>query len=649
MARIVNIYTSLEKKQSIIKDSTVLYSDLVTTENGQIIVDFVQVGNVISSTDKFGNVIQLKEGELVDNGTFYYVLLEEKKIARTYSISGEQFITIGGRSTYHCVLKNVNGSTKILLEQKEKHLIMYPDPDVSIYVNNVPRKDKTYLFPGDVLDIYGVEIIIRENTIEILDDISAVESVSLIPVETESGLRMLNRKYKRSPRLIYPEPTDDLEISNPPTEPTQSTESLIKIIIPPITMATVTILTGIFMNRGPYMYVMLITTFITLGMSITNFFKQRKEHKEKVESRIDIYNRYLKRKLSEISEQVAKQAQSRYYHNPENELILKMAETGSSRMWEKAPLNHDFLDIRVGNAQIPLSFQVKLYENDFSEKEDALLEDAKAIRDRFLVSNYLPRTLSLTNGAVGLLGSQHIMREQIAMIINQIAFFHSYYDVEIVHVYNEEDRMYWSQFDFLPHINSNVLHARTNIFSERTRDQILTGFFQVLKMRQSEFEEKKNSGNALNFTPHFVLVISDIKQIIDHSIMSYLSHDISHLSVSVIYVDRTMKNLPEHVTTVVEYRNEEEGQVVIEKGELKQDRIELDHLGAGFSMEKLPRILAGYEHVQTLQSSIPEKVNYLEMFKVDRVEELNIPERWNSGEPRKTLSVPVGYRGSDDV
>ncbi|MGL4662428.1 MAG: type VII secretion protein EssC, partial [Culicoidibacterales bacterium] len=58
---------------------------------------------------------------------------------------------------------------------------------------------------------------------------------------------------------------------------------------------------------------------------------------------------------------------------------------------------------------------------------------------------------------------------------------------------------------------------------------------------------------------------------------------------------------------------------------------------------------AGYEHVQTLQSSIPEKVNYLEMFKVDRVEELNIPERWNSGEPRKTLSVPVGYRGSDDV
>lgn len=626
-----------------------LHSDLVTTENGQEIVDFVQVGDVISSSDNQGKTIKLDAGKLIDNGTFQCVLLEEKQAKKTYSISGEQFITIGGRHTHHIILNNVDENTKYLLEQKDKTLVLHPDLTTPIYVNNIPQSEPVVISAGDILDIYGVEIIVRDNTLEILDDVSAIVQTTLIPVETESGLRQLPSQYKRSPRLIYPEPTDDLEISTPPGEPTQSTESLLKIIIPPLTMAGVTVLTGIFMSRGPYVYVMLITTLITIIMSVTNFFKQRKEHKEKVANRITVYSNYLKRKLSEISEYVSEQAKSRYYHNPENAEILKMAETGSSRMWEKAPLNHDFLHIRVGNAQIPLSFEVKLSEQDFSEKEDQLLEDAKAIRNRFKSANHLPRTLSLTKGAVGLLGSPYIMREQIAMIINQIGFFHSYLDVELVHVYSADDREYWSEFDFMPHMNSKVLHARTNIFSERTRDQVLTGFFQVLKARQNEFDEKKSGGNALSFAPHFVLVISDMKQIIDHSIMEYLSKDVSHLGVSVIYVDRTMKNLPEHVTTVVEYRNEKEGQVVIEEGELKQDRIELDHLSNDFPLANIPRILAGYEHVQTLRSSIPEKVGYLEMFGVERVEELNMHERWAKGEPRKTLAVPLGYRGPDDI
>lgn len=626
-----------------------MHSDIITTENGQEIVDFVQVGDVVSSSDKDGKVIKLEVGKLIDNGTFKCILLDDKKEVQTFSISGEAFITIGGRDTHHITLNNVSEHTKFLLEQKEKALILHPDPIHLIYVNNIPQKESSTLFPGDILDIYGVEMIVRDNTLEILDDVNALVKSTLIPVENESGLRMLPRQYKRSPRLVYPEPSDDLEISTPPGEPTQSTESFLKIIIPPLTMAGVTVLTGIFMSRGPYVYIMLITTLITTIMSIVSYFKQRKEHKEKLANRIKVYSRYLKRKLSEISESVSEQAKSRYYHNPENEEILKMAETGSSRMWEKAPLNHDFLDIRIGSAQVPLSFQVKLSEQDFSEKEDQLLEDAKAIRERFKSANHLPRTLSLTKGAVGLLGSPQVMREQIAMIINQIGFFHSYLDVELVHIYSADDREYWSEFDFMPHMNSNVLHARTNIFSERTRDQVLTGFFQVLKARQNEFDEKKSGGNALNFAPHFVLIISDMKQIIDHSIMEYLSKDVSHLGVSVIYVDRTMKNLPEHVTTVVEYRNEKEGQVVIEEGELKQDRIELDHLSDDFPIANIPRILAGYEHVQTLRSSIPEKVGYLEMFGVERVEELNMHERWAKGQPRKTLAVPLGYRGPDDI
>lgn len=648
MTKIINLYTHLEKKQALIKPTTTLYSDRVMTERGQEIMNFVQMNGIIT-TEMNGATVKLEVGKAVVGPEFQCILLGDEKTTQTYSVVGEDFIIIGGRNTHHIELKDIRENSKFLLERKDKLLYLHPDEIYPIYVNNIAMRDVVKLEPGDVLDISGVEIIIRSNTIEIIDGVHGLKNVSLIPVETEQGLRMSDDKYKRSPRLIYPEPTDEVILATPPTEPTRSTESILRIIIPPLSMVGVTILTSIFMNRGPYVYIMLVTTFVTLVMSITSYIKQRKEHKEKLKTRIESYTRYLNRKLAELSERVAEQAQSRHYHYPENHTILKMAENANSRMWEKTAFHHDFLEVRIGSAKIPLSFKVNLNEQDYTEKEDELMEEAKTIRDRFQGSNHLPRTLNLNSGAVGLLGNPTLMREQITLLLNQIAFFHSYNEVEIVHVYSEEDREYWSQFDFLPQVNSKMLHARTNIFSERTRDQVLTGFFQVLKGRQQEFDEKKSGGNDLTFAPHFVLIISDMRQIIDHSIMEYLSKDVTHLGVSVIYVDRTLKNLPEHVKTVVEYRNDHEGKIIIEDGELVQDRIELDHLPNDFPLEKIPRILAGYEHVQTLKSSIPEKVGFLEMYGVSTVEDLKMEARWQNGNPGKTLAVPLGYRGPGDI
>lgn len=649
MVKIINIYTKFEKKQAIIKPKTVMYSDIVATAVGRMIVDFIQVDDIISSSDSQGNTIQLERGKRIDNDLFQCILLEKVPEAQSYSILGEPVITIGSLPIHHIVLNNVDEQTFFVLEQIGKSVVLYPSPKMPIYVNNISQSKRVVVSKGDVLDIYGMLIIIGENRLEIRDAVTAFVKTSLIPVETTCGLSQLSSQYKRSPRLIYSEPHGHLRILAPPKEPIQSTESLLKNIVLPLSMTVVTILTGIFMNHGFYVYMMVFTTVVTLIMSIINFCKQRKEHKKKMENRIEVYDYYLKRKLSEVSEYVSKQAKACYYHNPENDVILKMIETGSSRMWEKSVHHHDFLHIRIGRAKIPLSFEVELNEEDFSEKEDQLFEDAKAIYNHFKSANHLPRTVCLMRKSVGLIGSPYIMREQIAMIINQIGFFHSYRDVELIHLYDAADHWYWSKFDFMPHMNSKMLHTRTNIFLECAKDQLLGSFFQLLKARQNIFDENKGGGNTLNFSPHFVLIINDMKQVIEHSIMEYLSKDVSHLEVSVIYVDQTLKNLPEHVTTVVEYQNEKEGQVVIEAGVFKQERIECDHLSDGFQLATIPRILAGYTHVQALKSSIPSKIGYLEMFGVERVEELNIHERWISGDPRKTLAVPLGCRKLGDI
>ncbi|EMK1149986.1 hypothetical protein V8L65_003019, partial [Listeria monocytogenes] len=54
-------------------------------------------------------------------------------------------------------------------------------------------------------------------------------------------------------------------------------------------------------------------------------------------------------------------------------------------------------------------------------------------------------------------------------------------------------------------------------------------------------------------------------------------------------------------------------------------------------------------HLQNLKNSIPESVTFLEMYGVERVEELNIAGRWAKNETYKSLAVPLGLRGKDDI
>src|SRR5699024_9622082 len=54
-------------------------------------------------------------------------------------------------------------------------------------------------------------------------------------------------------------------------------------------------------------------------------------------------------------------------------------------------------------------------------------------------------------------------------------------------------------------------------------------------------------------------------------------------------------------------------------------------------------------HLQTLKSSIPEKVTFFEMYGVEKVEELGVAHRWAQNETYISMPVPLGLRGKDDL
>ena len=110
-----------------------------------------------------------------------------------------------------------------------------------------------------------------------------------------------------------------------------------------------------------------------------------------------------------------------------------------------------------------------------------------------------------------------------------------------------------------------------------------------------------------------------------------------------------MSSLSENIQTVITLKDRQTGTLVMEEGVLKETDVTLDHFPENYDKERLSRQLAPLNHLQNLKSSIPEAVTFMELYGATEVVDLDILNRWQSHAPYKSLAVPLGLRGQDDV
>ena len=78
-------------------------------------------------------------------------------------------------------------------------------------------------------------------------------------------------------------------------------------------------------------------------------------------------------------------------------------------------------------------------------------------------------------------------------------------------------------------------NCRSFVYHQRSRDQLLTSLYQMIKERK-QAAEQAGSNKQLTFTPHYVFVITDLSLMLDHNIMEFINEDLSHLGISYLFV-----------------------------------------------------------------------------------------------------------------
>lgn len=583
----------------------------------------------------------------VDATDIEFLVREEDEVI-VYDLAGVSTVTFGNSEQHDIQLKSTEADFSLIRSSEQRYFQLTVNRG-EVYHNYVCKGSVRKIEPGDRLYVDGISITINSEDME----------VALFQEERSSTLTQLLERdtyyseeypdYHRSPRVIYREPTKKQAIAKPPPQPAKPSEQIARTVVPPLVMIAALVLLTIFQPRGIYIVVMLAMTVTTIVISVIYYVKNVRKYKADTKERLESYREYLHRKTKELYRISEEQRHSLQYHFPDIEQMRDMAVRVDARMYEKTMFHHDFLHYRTGLGTAERSFEIDFNEEEFTQEKDVLVDEARELLNQYDDLHEVPVVASLMKGPVGYIGQRHLVLEQLQLLVMQIGLFQSYHDVQFITVFPEEEKDEWNWMRWLPHASLRDVNVRGFVYHERSRDQVLYSMYQILKERKQVIDEKGNTNEKTYFFPHYVVLITDEKLILDHTIMEFFNEDPSELGVSLVFVQDVMHSLPEHVKTVIDIRDSKTGNIILEEGELVNRSFVPDHFPLNFNKEEVSRALAPINHLQSLKNSIPESVTFLEMYGVEKVEELSISTRWQANETYKSLAVPLGLRGKEDI
>ncbi|KMJ58373.1 cell division protein FtsK [Bacillus sp. LL01] len=514
----------------------------------------------------------------------------------------------------------------------------------SCYLNGLKLSGETTLESGDLLLLPFMEIrYVEEDIVEIT---SFEEYKSELPEMKlpQSEMKKKYPSYRRTPRMVYELPDDKVSLQFPSQESDDNNKGLWLIIMPPLIMLIVMGVVALVAPRGIFIIISMVMFMTTLITSTVQFFKEKANRKRREERRRRVYSLYLENKRRELQELADKQTHVLNFHFPSFERMKYLTGQVSDRIWERSMESHDFLQFRLGRGKVPSSYDISINSGDMANREiDDLLEQSQLMEKVYREIDNVPVIADLSKGAIGLIGKESVMKNEIHQIIGQLSFFHSYHDLRFVFIFNEKEYEQWEWAKWLPHFQIPQSFAKGLIYNEQTRDQLLSSIYEMLRERDLMEDKEK-----LTFSPHVVFIITEQQLIADHVILEYLEGDHKDLGISVIFAADSKESLTDNIETLVRYINTQEGDILIQEKKAVSIPFRLDtHKREG--NEDFSRMLRTLDHQVGMTNSIPNSVSFLEMMKVKEVGKLPIKESWLTRESSKSLAVPIGLKGKEDI
>ena len=546
-----------------------------------------------------------------------------------------------------------------------------------IYVNNI-RVSQKILETGDTIFIFGFRIIIlddfillnkdaRFNSPYVKEEKLPVQDGELIKtIEDDNATLYLDSDYyDRQPRFTTSITEEEIKIDNPPGKVEPDDTPLIYTLGPMLTMtmtSAVSMSTSIInLKNGNGTALTIIPSIVIaiamiastlLWPSLMKRYTKKKQLK-KEEERQKKYSEYLEEKRHKLATIRTEQYNVLIANYPDINDMQNIILNKKRNLWERQISSDDFLNVRVGIGTVPLKVKLSYAMEDFSMIEDNLKEALSSLADQTKDIKECPVTIDLTvRNKLVIIGDTNNREAMIKSILLQLATYHAYNDLKFVFMINDTISEIWENFKILPHTWSDAKDIR---FFAKDYDEINKLSFyleQVFTSRKYSDDNDKQVETNISYRdvrPYYLIIVDNIKKNKNIDIIDKILKEDRNLGFGIIILNEGISNLPNECNDFLSAKQDQSSIVTRDLNKENQQLFRMDsvsNINLGVLCEKLSNIpIKSSQMFNELKNS----VGFLEMYKVGRVEQLNVIERWKNNNIINSLNVPIGIKSDGEL
>lgn len=603
------------------------------------------------------------------------------------SIFGVQKITIGNTNNCNIFYPNnrLQNNHVIITNQNGKSIITANGDGV--YLNEKQIR-QTYLKIGDVIFIHGLKIIymgsflrinnplntVSVNGLQEYSDLSMVDNSNYEKVNSEEldiDLYKDEEYFYHTPRIKNFIIKEHIVINDPPTPEKDNSLPFLLSMGSSLTMAASSLIssyTVIYsLKTGEAQMSSAIPSLLMCGMMLigsvlmprltSNYEKKRMKKRERL--RQEKYGKYLDEKELEIKEILDKQTDILNENYPSVKTCCEIIINKNKKLWERNIQDEDFLSIRLGIGEVETKLEIDASQKAFTLEEDNLKERVFSIVDASRKLKNVPILTNLRDQEItSIICEINNKKNYVNNLIMQLIAMQSAIDLKIVFLTDDSNDDY-EYMKYLPHLWSEDKQVRFYADNLSEMKSISEYLEKELKERKGKLKEKKNDSETekkiekdreyASFSTYYLIVTDCYKKTRDLSIINDILKIDKNLGFSMLIIDDNLKDLPTECKNFV---------YVKEKGSYQIESTDDNNITKAFELEQILNYDMNYisSYLSNIPistkkgtSELPKSLNFLEMYNVSKIEQLNILNRWKENDPTTSLKVPIGVHADRDL
>ncbi len=548
------------------------------------------------------------------------------------------------------------------------------------YVNNMSISTKQLEY-GDIIFIMGLKIIVMKDTLIINNiqnylkiDGGAFQTVGNViqrqtefdnPDEETVEFYKEDDYFYREPRFKTGIEDAIITIEPPPGTEEEDKTPIIYTVGPMLTMAMMSMSTGYtsvmgVMNGTMDMKAALPTLLMSGAMLSTMLLwptlqrkYQNKQRRKREAERLLKYTAYLEEKKEKIQVAMKIQRQILIDNYLPLSQIKEIIYQKKRNLWEREIDQDDFLDLRLGVGTAELQGKINIPEEHFSLKDDDLLKEVYKVGSTSRTLENVPISLNfIQKNIVAVIGTGSNKKGFIDGLILQIITYHSYEDLKIIVLTNEQNKGNWDYLKIAPHTWSDDKSSRyfaTNLDEAKEISLALEREMQSRKFKENNDRMELSSVDYHKYKPYYLLITDDYKLVRDIELVKDVCEMPINYGFSLIVISPRLVNIPNECKAFISIGDKKSGVFENELVSNKQKEFEAD-FDPTLNMLECCKIIANIPiDIAKENRTLPTSISFLEMYNVGMVEQLNILNRWKTNDPTKTLQTSVGVDKSREL